>query len=1240
MAHQVNDILPHSQGRQLEELNWTKQGIFRDKQGKEWVLTNQKEFPSFITREFKQHQITETTQEQHGEEGSSNDTSMMPHQSFVYEYMKWGTPYRGLMLDYGLGSGKTRAAIEVTETFVQQGIEVFVFLPASLKSNFLSEIRRWTKQPSFQLPSDYSSMSPVKQELTLEQVNRKIQTFYHFISYNASNVLDQLARYGIGRKTSSIPSSQYNRLENIARRHGYKELNPPTNKVIVIDEMHNLVNGMSNPTSKVMRSLYFLFMECVNCKLITLTGTPIINSPFEIALHLNLLRGKIYDKQGMTHSLFPDNPEQFYHWFFDFTQNKMKNETLFQHRILGITSYYPGIKETTPRSIFPEVIRHYPDTNLPRIVYIPMSPEQKSAYLETYYDESKRMALSLSSTMREGQSSTYFIKSRILCNYFLKDIQKPSNDMSKIKRLIRWMENIIQKERNQSNIPSTILTRFKKSLTYLKTYQRLTNEILRLYIMNYLHDYLSIELSSPDTWTIGQIHEFAYLLQWTNTYPISSTQSEEDEMETIPDRTTYPLFESWRQQIMKNEQYKEGAWNTLLWISGLILERDTILTGEYILQYIMSNKNGRQFHSTIYDVLPRDIQVQSILTYLKQNPETYLSLSSLVQLSPKMLEMYKVLHRGCGSLQLMDATTETYTPPSQIFTSSLTSSSSSSTLEETSKQETTEEESSQEGGGRPPKRPPFENTTNKTQSSTSFLSTTASNAHLIIIPIHSMDQAKNDYPLWWNTFSVHYNELNSKMEEGKFPETTYIKFTTKNASKSITNYIWYIHIPSSDELTEDEWVSYFSQWMNEVSTKKKIKRVILFFPPYLQNRIQTFDKGINWMKDNHNEPISIVSFLPYSSEEEEEEEPLVEQEGVEEEEETQQSTLSKEEESLLQTRFEIKWHKQQQQKHTLEEEDPYHDQTVYSSSTVQGGPSFIYSNFKTLEGVGIFSLILQSHGYEEFRPSDYSLHEIETLPPKPRYAFITGGQFKTEMEREKLITFFNHERNKHGQLIRVLLGTQAAAEGISLKHVRQVLIMESHWNQVRIEQVIGRSARIASHSDLPFEERKVNVYYFFMDVDYSVDERLWQISQRKEDINQRFIQNVRQASVNCQLHQKHHSLSSCITFPPHAKGYTYYPSLKESQEKQMDIRTQQKTLSWTADRKYLVDSKNPIRFVVQPRAPIQVKRVFETMDTIEGYRLYSGESYVSNQTIIPVHKILVKIQNSYKAVPDKFFTIS
>ena len=70
--------------------------------------------------------------------------------------------------------------------------------------------------------------------------------------------------------------------------------------------------------------------------------------------------------------------------------------------------------------------------------------------------------------------------------------------------------------------------------------------------------------------------------------------------------------------------------------------------------------------------------------------------------------------------------------------------------------------------------------------------------------------------------------------------------------------------------------------------------------------------------------------------------------------------------------------------------------------------------------------------------------------------------------------------NVRGEYIQVIMISSAGAEGISLKCVRQVHIMEPFWNYIRIDQVFGRAIRMKSHINelLPKDERNVEQYLY------------------------------------------------------------------------------------------------------------------------------------------------------------------
>ena len=65
-----------------------------------------------------------------------------------------------------------------------------------------------------------------------------------------------------------------------------------SDSLVVIDEAHTFIRTVSNK-SKLSAPLYEYIMNAKHCKILLLSGTPIINNPYEI-LHLcNLLRGPI-----------------------------------------------------------------------------------------------------------------------------------------------------------------------------------------------------------------------------------------------------------------------------------------------------------------------------------------------------------------------------------------------------------------------------------------------------------------------------------------------------------------------------------------------------------------------------------------------------------------------------------------------------------------------------------------------------------------------------------------------------------------------------------------------------------------------------------------------------------------------------------------------------------------------------------------------------------------------------------
>jgi hypothetical protein len=75
------------------------------------------------------------------ERGQGDAFDLLTHQKIVRDYLNLYTPYRGLLLYHGLGSGKTCTSIAIAEG-MKTNTQIFVMTPASLRRNYMEEIKK------------------------------------------------------------------------------------------------------------------------------------------------------------------------------------------------------------------------------------------------------------------------------------------------------------------------------------------------------------------------------------------------------------------------------------------------------------------------------------------------------------------------------------------------------------------------------------------------------------------------------------------------------------------------------------------------------------------------------------------------------------------------------------------------------------------------------------------------------------------------------------------------------------------------------------------------------------------------------------------------------------------------------------------------------------------------------------------------------------------------------------------
>jgi hypothetical protein len=291
------------------------------------------------------------------------------------------------------------------------------------------------------------------------------------------------------------------------------------------------------------------------------------------------------------------------------------------------------------------------------------------------------------------------------------------------------------------------------------------------------------------------------------------------------------------------------------------------------------------------------------------------------------------------------------------------------------------------------------------------------------------------------------------------------------------------------------------------------------------------------------------------------------------------------------------------------------------------GLNLVYSQFRTLEGIGLLKMAMEANDYAQFRIKHNAASQQWTLDDRPedagkrRFALYTGTESAEEKEIVRCI--FNSEwdqvpssirdgllrisgNNFYGEVINTLMISASGAEGINLRNVRYVHIVEPYWHPVRIEQVVGRARRICSHQDLPAELRTVNVFLYLMvyseaqlkplskdekaaadkeeallassdpktvvdvsnaalkyirvsrelresdtssktDEPITTDQSLYEIAKTKEEINSNILRCVKETAIDCAIHAKAGSKETlkCFTFDNPDNKFAYVPSIQD-----------------------------------------------------------------------------------------------
>ena len=318
---------------------------------------------------------------------------LMPNQIFVKNFLSNQTPYHSLLLYHSLGSGKTCSAIGVAEearTLMKQtGITKSIYIIASpnVQDNFRLQLFDETKLKYENgiwnirscvgeallneiNPTYFKNMS---KERVINQVKSIINEHYVFMGYIqfANFITDSIETKSVGYTKEEKARIRIKKIRAVFN-----------NRLIVIDEVHNIRITHENKNKKTAELLMQVVRYATNLRLVLLSATPMFNSHEEIVWLVNLMNlndkrppikiSDIFDKKG------------------DF-----KDRDLLVRKLTGYVSYVRGENPYSfPFRVYPEkYTQPYPiyQTNGK-----PLDPEKKIQHIPIFLN-----------TMGEYQKGVY-----------------------------------------------------------------------------------------------------------------------------------------------------------------------------------------------------------------------------------------------------------------------------------------------------------------------------------------------------------------------------------------------------------------------------------------------------------------------------------------------------------------------------------------------------------------------------------------------------------------------------------------------------------------------------------------------------------------------------------------------------------------------------------------------------------------------------------------------------------------
>jgi len=216
-------------------------------------------------------------------------------QYLMGQYLSIRMPYKSILIYYSVGVGKTCTAITIAENFLinhnsYEEPKIWVIMPHALEDGFKQQIFK---------RSDYKFIA-----------NQCTGDLY----YKLSQINENMSDIEVDKIIKKLIKSRYliftyDGFANFYETNYIKKNKIATDKIIIVDEAHNIRQGKNETEKKVYNSLVEVAKTGINNKMVLLTATPMYNEPRDLFDLIELLLLNDKKDYKLPKKLFNENNE-------------------------------------------------------------------------------------------------------------------------------------------------------------------------------------------------------------------------------------------------------------------------------------------------------------------------------------------------------------------------------------------------------------------------------------------------------------------------------------------------------------------------------------------------------------------------------------------------------------------------------------------------------------------------------------------------------------------------------------------------------------------------------------------------------------------------------------------------------------------------------------------------------------------------------------------------------------------